>query len=108
MHERVLDVEVLGIVENGNRLIGGGSDRGGGILIGHSVTILCDSRHDGLRFVEKRGRGRRKDLKGGGRLESTAGRDFQVRKAQQSGRVAGLQWRRVSSDRQMKDRGGCI
>jgi hypothetical protein len=72
------------------------------------VTILCDSRHDGLRFVEKRGRGRRKDLKGGGRLESTAGGDFQLRKAQQSVRAAGLQRRRVRSDRQTKDRGGCI
>lgn len=47
MHERVLDVEVLGVVENGDRLIGGGNDRGRGVLIGHSVTILCDGRHGG-------------------------------------------------------------
>lgn len=92
VHERVLDVEVLGVVENGDRLVGRGSDRGRCVLIGHGVTILCDSRHGGLMFVERRGRGRKKDLKGGGRLESKGGggEDFLVRKAQESGRVTEL------------------
>jgi hypothetical protein len=38
-------------------------------------------------FVERVERGRRKDLKGGGRLESKGGgEDFRVRKAQESGK----------------------
>lgn len=43
VHERVLHIEVLGVVEDGDSLVGGGR----GVLISHRVTILCHSRHCG-------------------------------------------------------------
>lgn len=48
MHERVLDVEVVGVVEDGHELIGGRSNDGSSVLVGHGVAILCDGGHDGV------------------------------------------------------------
>lgn len=87
MHKRVLHVEVLGVVENGDGLVGRSSDRGRGVLLGHGVTILCDSRHGGLRMW-KGGNGEKGKIEGeAGAVESKSGggEDFRVRKAQQSG-----------------------
>jgi hypothetical protein len=60
-------------------------------------------------FVERVERGRRKDLKGGGRLESKGGgrEDFRVRKAQESGkrwpRLRGKDEKESTGNREIED-----
>lgn len=58
MHKRVLDIEFIGIIEDGDKLV----IFRGSVLGGHSVAVLCDFSHVEEGFV---GGGESKNLSGG-------------------------------------------
>lgn len=70
VHKRMLHVEVIGVVENGNGITLSLGD-GGGVLIGHSrSTILSNGGHGEWMWSGKRGDNRRKV--GGARISGKA------------------------------------